>query len=392
MKPIQEDDKLILSHLADENERYMGAVVPPVFFTSLHVFPSCDEYLKAETSDSQRYVYGRVSNPTVEILEKKLAALERGTKALAFASGMAASTAAIFAVCKSGDHIICVRNVYGPVKNLIETVLCPNLGMEATFVKGDSADEIRDAIRPNTKLIYLESPTSLVFSLCDIEAVCALAKEHGIHTVIDNTYATPLYQKPLTLGVDIVMHTASKYLGGHSDLIAGALVTKDELLGKELARLRQTFGSILGPMEGWLVLRGMRTLDVRVERHRANAQKVAEFLESHPKVVKVYYPGLSSFPQKELFQKQMSGATGLMSFECVGGSAEMRKVIDSLRLFKIGCSWGGFESLVLPVMDDASQEHQAFYGCGANLIRIHVGLEDVDALIDDLKEALSLIS
>ena len=391
MKPIQDDDKLILSHLADDNERYMGAVVPPVFFTSLHVFPTCEEYQNTEYGKSDRYVYGRVSNPTVEILEKKLAALERGTKALAFSSGMAASTAAIFAVCKSGDHIICVRNVYGPVKNLIDTVLCPNLGMEATFVKGDDTEEIRRAIRPNTKLIYLESPTSLVFSLCDIEAVCRLAKEHGIRTVIDNTYATPLYQKPLAMGVDIVMHAASKYLGGHSDLIAGALVTKDPELGKELARLRQTFGSILGPMEGWLVLRGMRTLDVRVERHRANAQKVAEFLESNPNVTKVYYPGLSSFAQKELFQKQMAGATGLMSFECKGDSLAMRKVIDSLHLFKIGCSWGGFESLVLPAMENASKEDQDFYSCGANLIRIHVGLEDADALIEDLKQALEQI-
>lgn len=388
----RENDRLIAAHLGDDSEKYLGAVVPPIFMNSLHVFNDLDSYQGADPLDRDTFVYGRISNPTVRIVEDKIAAMERGKRALCFASGMAATSTAILAVVNHGDHVICLKNIYGPVTQFLEQYCGPHLGITVTYVKGDDAVELEQAIRPNTSLIVLESPTTAVFSICDLRGIAAVAKKHNVKTLIDNTYCTPLYQKPLTLGIDLVMHTATKYLGGHSDIMGGVLVSNDEELMNRIATgEREFFGGVLAPMEGWLLLRGLRTLDVRLERHQATAMKVAQYLEKHPKIRKVNYPGLPSHPQYELMKTQQTGNCGLLSFELDADKETAKKLVNSLTLFQIGCSWGGFESLVTMPMYRGTEEAAAWRGMDRNTIRIHTGLEGAEVLIEDLNTALAAL-
>ena len=380
-------DLLVTSHYGEEYDRYYNAIVPPVFMNSLNVFETIDEYYDSDKTDKHNYVYGRVQNPTVRILEDKVGALEHGIGALAFASGMAAATTAVLTVIKHGSNVVCVPNAYGPLKNFLETYCKEHMGITTTYVKGVEVSEFEEAVTDATDLIILESPSSFVFSLQDIEAVSAIAKKHNARVYIDNSFCSPIYQKPLDLGADIVMHTASKYMSGHGDIIGGMLAVKDEELFKELRQNRELLGGIIGPMEAWLVIRGLRTMEVRVERHQETAMKVAEHLENHPKVQKVYYPGLKSHPQYELMQKQQKGNTGLLSFVLNGTVEQAKKVVDNLKIFKIGCSWGGFESLVMMPNLRCSDEECEFIGGPQSLIRIHCGLEGTDALIADLEQA-----
>lgn len=337
-------------------------------------------------------MYGREGNPTVEILEQKVAALERGTRAVAFSSGMAAFSAAMLAVCKAGSHIICMRDVYMPVKGILNGYFIPRMGMSVSYWDGRSLEELESLIRGNTAMILLESPATFVFSVVDIAGVAQIARAHGIRTYIDNTYCTPLYQKPLDMGIDIVMHTMSKYIGGHSDIIGGILAVKDEVLGQALyEQIRPWFGGILGPMEAWLAIRGLRTLNLRVEKHQETAMAVAAFLENHPRVEKVYYTGLDSHPQAALIKRQQTGHTGLMSFVIQGRPDQAMQVVDKLKVFEIGCSWGGFESLALCPLTGATQEELDFLQLrekDRGLIRIHCGLEGADVLLEDLEQAL----
>lgn len=383
-----EKDRMIALHAFEDPMAQQRAVVPPVYFNSLHVFPDMAAYLHCDPE--KEFIYGRVSNPTVHLLEEKLAALEQGSMALVFSSGMAALTTAMHTCLKAGDHMVCVDNSYGPTMNFIKEVCVPLLSMTADFVKAD-ADAVIAAIKPNTRMILLESPTSLVFEVMDIRAVTRVAREKGIFTYIDNTYCTPLYQKPLTLGVDIVMHTLSKYLGGHSDVIGGALAVSDPALGKRLQHMREFYGGVIGPMEGWLTLRGLRTLAVRLPAHEQVADQVAAFLEAHPQVQKVHYPGLASHAQHQLAKQQQAGNCGLMSFEIKGDKEKARAVCDRLKIFQIGVSWGGFESLVVMPMYKKTEEEARGCGTSNNLIRIHCGLEGVDHLIQDLDQALSIL-
>lgn len=353
------DDIMAITHFSENNEEYYNAVVPPIFMTSLHSYKTFEGYRES------RYVYGRVSNPTVEILEKKLAELENGSHALMFASGMAATSSAIMHATKSGGHIICQKNVYGPVRFFLDRICIPKLNMSVSYVDATNLDEVKSAIQGNTQLILLESPSTYVFDIVDIKAVCSIAKENGIKTCVDNTWCTPLLQKPLDLGADYVMHTASKYLGGHSDLLGGCLVVKDAEIGKELQlTYRELFGSIIGPMEAWLVLRGLRTLPIRIESHQKTALAVAKFLEAHPKVEKVYCPGLPSHKNYQLGQKQMNGGcTGLMAFELKNVTKdEAVRFINNLSVFQKGCSWGGFESLALTPLYAEQEDLVQGYG------------------------------
>ncbi|MEG0692917.1 MAG: PLP-dependent aspartate aminotransferase family protein, partial [Oscillospiraceae bacterium] len=257
---------------------------------------------------------------------------------------------------------------------------------------GEDLDELENMIQTTTSLIILESPATFIFTVTDIEGAARIAKSHGIKTYIDNTYCTPLFQKPLEMGIDIVMHTLSKYIGGHSDIIGGILVVKDKELGKELQfTIREAFGGILGPMEAWLAIRGLRTMPVRLEKHQDTAMKVAKFLENHERVEKVYYTGLESHPQANMIAKQQKGHTGLLSFVLKETPEKAVEVIDKLKWFQIGCSWGGFESLALCPLYDASDEVMDFMGMKASergLIRIHCGLEGADNLVADLAQAL----
>lgn len=383
--------EMITSHYAEEYEKYYNAIVPPIFMNSLNVFSEIDDYFNADVHDKHTYVYGRVQNPTVRILEEKIAALEHGVAAYAFASGMAAATTAVLTVVKSGQNIVCLRNAYGPLKNFVESYCPTHLGTTLTYVKGNDTAEFEEAITNNTSLVILESPSSVVFSLQDIEAVCKIAHRRGAKVYIDNSFCTPIFSNPLDLGADIVMHTTSKYMGGHSDIIGGVLVLRDEELAKKIVTHRELFGGIIGPMEAWLVLRGLRTLSVRVKAHEACAMKVAEYLENHPRVDKAYYTGLKSHPQYDLVQKQQRGSTGLMTFEIKGCTEDAKKVINSLRIFKIGVSWGGFESLACMPHLRCDENTCQWLGGKQHLIRIHCGLEGADALIADLQQALNQI-
>lgn len=385
------NDKLITSHYGEEFEHYYNAVVPPIFMNSLNVFETVDDYYDSDKTDKHVYCYGRVQNPTVRILEDKAAALEQGTGALAFASGMAAATTAVLTVCKAKSHVVCIRSAYGPLKTFLNEYCREHLNMSVTYVKGDDTEEFEHAVTDQTDLIILESPSSVVLSLQDIHAVSEIAKKHHAYVYIDNSFCTPIYQKPLLLGADIVMHTASKYMGGHSDIIGGVLAVKDEELMARLRQQRELFGGIIGPMEAWLIIRGLRTMEVRVERHQATAMEIAEFLESHPKVRKVYYPGLLSHPQHELMKRQQGGNTGLLSFEIKGSVEQAKEVAQRLKIFKIGVSWGGFESLVC--MPHARQDAEScrFLGADQNVLRIHCGREGAEVLKADLENALSCV-
>lgn len=388
-KQYLKSSKLIAAHYGEEYEHYYNAVVPPIFMNSLNVFEDIDDYYDFDRRDKHKYCYGRVQNPTVRILEDKVGALEHGVGALAFASGMAAATTAVLTVCRTGSHVICVRNAYGPLKSFLEGYGKEHMDISVTYVDGDCLEEFEENMTEHTDLIILESPSSVIFSLQDIRGVCSLAKKAGAKVYIDNTYCTPIYQQPLDLGADIVMHTTSKYIGGHSDLLGGILAVKDEKLMGQLLANRELFGGIVGPMEAWLMIRGLRTMEVRIAQHQETAMAVAAFLEKHPRVKKVNYPGLFSHPQYELMKRQQQGNTGLLSFEIDGSVREAAEVARKLKIFKIGVSWGGFESLVfLPHARLSEEECRKLRG-GQNIIRIHCGLEGTEALISDLESALT---
>lgn len=387
-----EKDLLILERAGENEKSYLNAVTPPVFMNSLHVFDTFEEYHEVNVFEKDQFYYGRASNPTTSIAENKIAQLEHGARAVMFSSGMAAASAAILATCKSGSHIICMIDVYQPVKRFLNEYCIPCLNMQVSYVKGTDIQEIEAAIRENTSLIILESPATFIFTVVDLEKVARIAKKYNVKTYMDNTYCTPLFQKPLDFGIDIVMHTLTKYLGGHSDILGGVLVSKDEeLMRKIMNQFREWLGGVIGPMEAWLAIRGMRTLKVRLEQHQKTAQAVAEFLESHSKVKRVYYPGLKSHPQYELIQKQQKGSSGLLSLELYGGPETALKFVDSLKLFRKGCSWGGFESLAMVPLYYASQEELDFLKIGRGLIRMHCGLEGTENLIADIQRALDLI-
>ena len=304
---------------------------------------------------------------------------------------MAAATTAVMAVCHTGSHIVCVRNVYGPLKTFLTQHCTEQFQMQVTFVKGDRLEEFEEAITDDTDLVVLESPSSIMMTLQDIQGVAAIAGAHRARIYIDNTFCTPIFQNPLDLGADMVMHTLSKYIGGHSDIIGGVLVAKDKELLEKLSLMRELYGGILGPMEAWLGIRGIRTLEVRLRQHEKTALAVAQFLEQHPKVKKVHYPGLPSFPQYDLMRRQQRGSCGLMSFELDGSVEQAKAFCQALRIFKIGVSWGGFESLVTMPFARASEEETAWLGGAQNLIRIHCGLEGEENLIADLEQAFAAL-
>lgn len=383
-------DLLALTHEGENPKNYMGAVTPPIFMNSLHVFDTVKDYFDVDIFEDQFY-YGRASNPTVTILEKKLAALEHGSRAVVFSAGMAACAATILAVCKTGSHIICVRESYGPVQHLLDEFLCEKMNVEVTYVVGKEVREFEEAIRPETDLIILESPSTLVCNVVDLKAVADLAKKHHIKTYIDNTYSTPLFQKPLDFGIDVVMHTMTKYIGGHSDLIGGVLISKDEEFMRKIMVQRDWFGGVLGPMEAWLAIRGLRTLDVRMQKHYETGMKVAQYLENHPKIERVFYTGLPSHPQYELARKQQSGECGLLSIEVKGDVSAVETFVDHLKIFEKGCSWGGFESLAIAFTYNWTEEQLAFHELNRNIVRLHCGLEGAENLIADLEQALNKI-
>lgn len=386
----------ILQHFAEDRSKNNGAVVPPIYQNSLFTFESWEDIDAAFDDRLNSFIYSRGKNPTVQIVEEKLAELAGGEKAQLFPSGMGAISAAIFSCVNSGDHVIAIKNIYGPANNFLSSYLKPKFDISVTYVTGDDPKQFEQEIRENTSLIYLESPSSVVFSLQDIKAVTALAKVKGIKTIIDNTWATPLFQKPLAMGVDLEVHSCSKYIGGHSDIVAGVVIGNAKDIDSISTHEMEWIGAKMAPMEAWLILRSLRTLTLRMERHQANALKVATFLEDHDEIKKVNYPGLPGFQQRDLAQKQMTGYSGLLSFELKTKNLNQIKMFfNSLKLFSIGVSWGGHESLIyapaISYLKELSPEQ--FDGMGISLgdMRISVGLENVDDLIEDLQQSLGLI-
>ncbi|MDR1061331.1 MAG: aminotransferase class I/II-fold pyridoxal phosphate-dependent enzyme [Clostridiales bacterium] len=372
----------ICAHVGDDYAEYKGAIVPPIFQNSLFLIPTEDN-----GAPSIGYNYTRVSNPTIEVAERKVAALEGADGALCFASGMGALTAAIMHFAGAGRHVVMIRSVYGVTRVFLTDFLEKRFGVAVNAVNGDSTDEILSRVRPETSLILLESPSSAVFKLQDLQAIADFARPRGIATVIDNSWATPLYQNPLAHGIDLVCHSASKYLGGHSDIIGGVAAGSRELIGK-LSGTRFLLGANMDPHQAWLLSRGLRTLPVRLARHSQSALAVARFLEAHPRVRRVLYPALDSFPQRDLARRYLSGCSGLLSFVPDGAPEGIKKMISKCRYFQHGVSWGGFESLIVGISVGADEQSAAAGDSPANLVRLHVGLEDPDSLIADLDQAL----
>ncbi|MEO0558557.1 MAG: PLP-dependent aspartate aminotransferase family protein [Bacteroidota bacterium] len=385
-----------LMHGGETRPAYHGAVVPPLFQNSLFTFEDWDAIDAAFDDRTNAYIYSRVGNPTVRLAETKIAELAGGERARLFASGMGAISAALMHSLRAGDHVIAIQNLYGPASNVLDVFLREKMDITTTFVPGDDVTQFEDAITDQTALIYLESPSTAVFGLQDLAAVSALARSRGLRTMIDNTWATPLFQKPLELGIDLEVHSCSKYLGGHSDLVGGVVIGRADDIESLSLREVEWLGGAMAPFDAWLLTRSLRTLPLRVHQHEANALQVAQFLESHPRVRSVRYPGLDSFPQRELAMKQMSGTTGLLGFALATDDVDaIKRFVNGLDVFQIGVSWGGHESLiyapVISALKEMSPERFAELGIAAGDMRISVGLEHADDLVADLERALDQI-
>ncbi len=382
------DEQICLGHEEDIFDHH-GAIMPPIVQTSLFAKKTFEELVSAFAAEDEQCIYSRGTNPTVAVLEKKLALLERGETCKCFASGMAAISSLFYGLLQSGDHILFVNQIYGPTLQLATHL--QRFGISHDICLAREPDAIAAVIRPNTRLIYFESPGTMTMKILDIVALTRLAKSRGILTAIDNTWATPLFQKPLTLGVDISLHTGTKYFGGHSDVIAGALVTRRELLKPIFANAYLLNGGAMAPMNAWLLIRGMRTLPTRLRQQGADALQVARFLQDHPKVVTVFHPALQAH-ERQLAEKQMSGYTGLFSFTLKKTRfKDICCFLNALRLFRIGVSWGGVESLAISPHNDKNGEQLRQKNIPAGLVRLSIGLEGAEALIADLEQALTII-
>ncbi|HHY12223.1 MAG TPA: aminotransferase class I/II-fold pyridoxal phosphate-dependent enzyme [Firmicutes bacterium] len=379
------------THIGQEPDPLTGSIVSPIYQTSTFVFPSVDEGAARFKGERDGYIYTRLGNPTLAALERSVSALENGEKGLAFASGMSAISSVIMAIVSAGDHIVADKCVYGCTFAFLTGILT-RFGVEVDLVNCSEPEQVEKAIKPNTKLIYFESPANPVLKMVDMEAMARIGKKHDITTVVDNTFMSPIFQRPLDWGIDAVVHSATKYLGGHGDLIAGIAVGSHEFMEHVAATTLKDLGGVLGPLDAWLILRGIKTLPVRMERHEQNAMKVAEFLENHKGVEKVYYPGLVSHPQHELAKKQMTGFGGMLAFELKGGFEAGRTLMDSVRLCHLAVSLGETGTLIehpaSMTHSPMTPEARSAAGIAEGLVRISVGLEHVDDIISDLSPAL----
>ncbi len=372
-------------HGGQHHDPATGAVMPPVYQTSTFVQTSPGQPLNPD------FEYSRAANPTRTALENALASIENGARGLAFSSGLAA-TDCLLRSFKAGDEVIAMDDLYGGTYRMF-TRIYKNSGIKFHFVDMNDLEKFKSLINENTKLVWVETPTNPLMKLADISAISQITKQYNILFAVDNTFATPYLQKPLDLGADVVMHSATKYLAGHSDVIAGALVVKDQELGHQLHFQQFATGATLGPMDSFLVLRGVKTLHLRVQRHCENGEKVVDFLSNHPKINAVYYPGLKSHPYYEIAKKQMSGFGGMVSFTFVSGKKEDSiKFLENLKVFTLAESLGGVESLANhpALMTHASipEEKRKEIGITDDLVRLSVGIEDIEDLIADLKQAL----
>jgi len=375
--------KTLAIHAGQGPDPQTGAVMTPVYQTSTFAFEDADK--------SREFDYSRSGNPTRKALETCLAALEHGTRGFAFATGMAAE-ATLMALYDAGSHVIVSDECYGGTYRLLTNV-SRRQGIALSFVDLNDLDALRAAILPNTRMIWIETPTNPLMKVVDLGAIAAIARERGVHTICDNTFLSPYFQNPLDLGVDMVMHSTTKYLNGHSDVVGGGVVVRDAALGERIYFLQNSMGAVPGPWDCFLVLRGIKTLALRMEEHQKNALGLARFLEGHAKIARVLHPGLESHPQYELQRRQARGNGGTFSFLIDGGQAEAYALLRGLRLFPQAVSLGGVESLIeYPwTMTHAAVPEAARRSMGIteNLVRVSIGLEDMDDLIEDFAQALA---
>lgn len=383
------DTSYILNEFAEERDLYFNAVAPPIMQTSNFVFKTVEEMRNAFKDEYSTYLYSRGLNPTVDMLRKKLAALDGADDCLVFNSGAAAIFAAVLANVKSGDHIVSVHEPYSWAQKTFNVILA-RFNITTTYIDGTDLANFEKAIRPNTAIIYLESPNSWDYSLQDLEAVAELAKKRRITTICDNSYCTPLYQKPINLGIDLVLQSATKYIGGHSDTVAGVLSGSSEMITRIFNSEYMNIGSGIQPFNAWLLLRGLRTLPTRLDRISTTASRVIEFLKSNKDVEKVIYPLDKTFGQLDLAKKQMKGAGGLLTFIIKAETLQQVELFcNSLQHILMAVSWGGHESLIIPkaagmtpsAFDTHISEHR--------MIRLYVGLEEAEYLIADLQQAFN---
>ena len=391
MEASRPDLSYILNHLGEDRSQYFNAVSPPIIQSSNFAFPTLDAFREAYADEVNHHIYTRGNNPTTEILRKKLAALEYAEDALVFSSGSGAISSAILAFLSAGDHVVCVQSPYSWTKNLLLEYL-PRFGITHTFVDARDPAHVEAAIQPNTRVLYLESPNSMTFEMQDLEACAAIARKHGVISMIDNSHATPLYQNPIRLGIDLSIHTGTKYLNGHSDVVMGAICGTKEHIRHIFHSETMTRGNILSPHDAFLTLKGLRTLELRVQRSHDSGLVVAQYLEQHPKVERVIHPWLPSFPQYELARKQMRGAGGLFSIYLkTQDISAVERFFHQLKAFLLAVSWGGHESLVLPSVAFYKVKGKPDSTQPPNLVRIYVGLEDPHYLIRDLEQALEVL-
>jgi len=371
-------------HAGQEPDPATGAVSVPIYATST--------YVQEEIGKHKGYEYARVSNPTRDRLETNLAALEGGTASRVFASGMAAINA-IVTMLKSGDHVVAGHNLYGGTPRLFDQVLV-NFGLTFTYVDTSDVNNVKRAFQKDTRLIFLETPTNPLMQLCDLRAICELSHRHGVEVVVDNTFMSPYFQRPIELGADMVIHSTTKFLNGHSDGLGGVVVCTKPEQAERLAFLQKAAGAILSPFECWLILRGVKTLAVRMLQHDCNGRRVADYLSKHKKVQKVFYPGLPDHPQHELAKRQMSGFGALIAFE-TGSLANANKMLRKVRVCSLAESLGGVETLIShpATMTHAAvgEEGRRKIGITDGMVRISVGIEDVDDILGDLEQALAAI-
>jgi cystathionine beta-lyase/cystathionine gamma-synthase len=372
----------IIAHLGEEDKAFwQRAISPPIYQTSNFKFETVDDYRRAMRNEKDLSIYTRGNNPTVRLLETKLAALQGTEDALVFASGSAAIAAAVFYAVRSGDHVICVKNVYSWTDKLLNNTLV-KFGVTTTMVDGRDLNEIKAAIRPNTTLLFLETPNSMKFELQDLAGAVSWAKSEGLMTICDNSYGSPLNTIPAEVGVDIICHSATKFVGGHSDVVCGLLCASAEMTREIFNEQYMTFGASVSPHAAWLLIRSLRTMPMRIAHSAKTGRAVVSFLESHPKVSRVHWPFSTSHPQHHMVKDQLSHEISMFSFELESDDAEkIEAFCESLNFFQIAASWGGYESLIVPLIAFDSSPHPI------NMIRMYVGFESEELLINDLKSA-----
>ena len=390
-KKIGFNSKLI--HGGDFNDA-LGSATVPIYQTSTFKFENAEHGAACFAGESNGYIYTRIGNPTIHALETLLAELEGGFGGIATSSGMAAVNTVYGAMLAQGDHVVSSAAVYGPSRVVLETYY-KKYGVESTFVNTANIEEVKNAIRPETKLLYIETPANPTMEITDLEACCQLAHQHGITVAVDNTFCSPYLQRPIEMGADIVLHSLTKFINGHADIVGGVVVAKDEALYKKLRPIMVTLGFNMDPHQAYLVIRGVKTLSIRIDRAQESAMKLAVYLENHPKVAWVKYPGLVSHPQHELAKRQMDGFGSMISFELKGGFEAGRVMMNNVQMAILAVSLGGVETLI---QHPASMTHSKVTAEGKlkagitdGLVRYSVGIEDVDDLMADLEQALQKV-